>query len=108
MEQKAAICRLLNALRESVKYSQKLKKHMSKFDVDMDLFKDNPLEDAVCDVVFSVIEDTKLVVWWIFDKKLSSSYIDDESLELFTINTAEELYDYYFKRKNAKAGCNEN
>ena len=101
MEQKEIICRLLTALHDTADYTRRLGQHMARFDVDMDLFKDSPLENAACDIVTTVIADPHLVYWWIFRESdcytpKGGGYSDTEVLR-----TAQDVWNYYFKKNGA-------
>ena len=102
MEQKEIICQLLNALHKNVDHSKRMRSHMARFDVDMDLFRDSPLESAACAIVTTVIADPDLVYWWIFRESdyytpKDGSYSDSEFL-----HTAQDVWDHYFKNKGAE------
>ena len=101
MDQKEIICRLLTSLRETVQYQKRLHHHLAKLDVDMDLFKDTPLENAACHIVTTVIDDSHLVYWWIFNDSSFYTYTPKDGGDYVRLETAEQVWDYYFKKQGA-------
>ena len=101
MEQKEIICRLLTALRETAEHSKRLRNHMARFGVDMDLFKDSPLENATCDIVTTVIADPHLVYWWIFSESSYYTPKDGGYSDSEVLNTVQDVWNYYFKKNSA-------
>ena len=100
-EKKAIVCRLLKEWRASTLLHARLGTHFKKFDIDLSVFRSEPLMDAAYDIVYCFIDDVALIEWWICHAPGFDAYQPSDKLGIVTIKTAEELWDYYFKNKGA-------
>ena len=105
-ERKAIVCRLLKEWRESTQLHARLDKHFKKFEIDLSVFRSEPLMDAAYDIVCCFIDDEALIGWWICHTPGLNAYQPSDTFEVVTIKTAEELWDYYFKNKSAEESQN--
>ena len=106
MEQKEIICYLLDSLHRNVDHSKRMSNHMARFDVDMDLFRNSPLENAVCDIVTTVIADPHLVYWWIYRESDYYTPKNGSRSDSEFLHTAQDVWDYYFKKKSVEEAQN--
>ncbi len=106
MEQKEIICYLLDSLHRNVDHSKRMSNHMARFDVDMDLFRNSPLENAVCDIVTTVIADPHLVYWWIYRESDYYTPKNGSRSDSEFLHTAQDVWDYYFKKKGVEEAQN--
>ena len=104
--QKDLICRLLKAWRESAQLYNRLEKHLQKVEIDLSIFKLDPLSEAAYNIIFDVIDDEDLIAWWLYHKENSDAFQVIGTFEIVTIKTAEELWDYHFKNKGAEEAQN--
>ena len=106
MGQKEIICYLLDSLHENVDHSKRMNNHMARFDVDMDLFRNSPLENAACDIVTTVIADPYLVYWWIYRESDYYTPKNGSRSDSEFLHTAQDVWDYYFKKNGAEEAQN--
>ena len=90
------VCKILDLTRLSFIRQKLVSEHLENhFDIDIDVFRPDPLFEAMLDILMQYIKDPHLLFWWIRHEPGDNFYSPKGSLEGEELETAQQLLAYY-------------
>lgn len=88
--------KLLDLTRQAYQRHKIIAEHLGEhFGIDYDVFVPDPLFDYAVSFLRNVIQDQKLLFWWLEHCPNCCVYSPKDDLRGYEIQTARQLWDYY-------------
>ncbi len=97
---KHTTCKLLALTRKAYQRHTMIATHLGEhFGIDYSVFVEDPLLTAACDMLAEVIQDTRLLIWWLEHDPDDCFYSEKGKLGGVEIRTAHQLWNYYQEKQ---------